>query len=176
MKLFHVSGKRTLQTFVHCRPIASDVMAPIKEATRDDSDEDGEMLEENEETFSVECVGFATHGPKWAASGGMDHTLKVWDLDNGALRCTCVHTTTVTHLIWHPTLPIVYTSTVGGVISLWDARAGLQLAEFTGHRAQITSFTLRSSVTTENGVMDVIVTACDDHTSRVYLVNSAGLL
>jgi WD40 repeat protein len=175
MRLYHLGGKRSLQIFVHCRPksAAESAMKPIKEAENSD---DEEMLRlEQEETFSVECVGFATNGMRWVASGGLDSTLKVWDLDNGSLRCTCVHSSVVTQLQWHSVHPIVFTSTVGGSVCVWDARAGLQLSEYTGHRAQITHFSIRP-VTTERGPMEAVVTASDDHTSRVFLVDYASLL
>lgn len=170
VKLFQLSGKRVLQTFVHCLPVANGAtLTTVQE------DDDMDQQEEEVETFSVECVGFAIHGPRWCASGGMDSTLKIWDLDVGSLRCTCTHTSTVTHLLWHQTLPVVVTSSISGNIAIWDARAGLQLAELTGHRAQVTHFSMRT-VPTATGDMESIVTASDDRTSRVFLVDIKGLL
>jgi hypothetical protein len=44
----------------------------------DDGNNDGNgMEEEAEATHSVECVGFSNGELRWAASGGMDNTLKV---------------------------------------------------------------------------------------------------
>ena len=37
------------------------------------------ILQEEEGTMSVECVGFSGGSFRWAASGGMDKTLKVSD-------------------------------------------------------------------------------------------------
>jgi len=171
VKLYQLSGKRVLQTFIHCVPAVNGA-TPLKAVTEDDEmDEDMEDVE----TFSVECVGFATHGPRWAASGGMDSNLKIWDLDVGSCRCTCTHSSTVTHLMWHPSMAAVVTSSVSGNIAIWDARAGLQLAELTGHRAQVTHFSMRT-VSTLAGDLEAIVTASDDKTSRVFLVDIKALL
>ncbi|CAI9115643.1 OLC1v1016607C1 [Oldenlandia corymbosa var. corymbosa] len=40
---------------------------------------------------SVECVGFASSSFPWAASGGMDEKLVVWDLQYQSARCTYKH-------------------------------------------------------------------------------------
>jgi hypothetical protein len=37
----------------------------------------------------VECVGFSAPEYRWVASGGMDKTLKIWDLTNGYCRSIC---------------------------------------------------------------------------------------
>jgi WD40 repeat protein len=174
MKLFQLSGKRLLQTFVHCVPQANaGAMQTIREG---EDDMDAETTDGQTETFSVECVGFATHGARWVASGGMDSTLKVWDLDFGTCRCTCLHTSTVTHLQWHASSPMITTSTVSGNICIWDARAGLQLAELTGHRGQVTYFASRSVQLPSGGNREVIATASDDKSCRVFLVDAKGLL
>eukprot|EP00605_Chrysophyceae_sp_TOSAG23-4_P000917 GSChrysophyteH1.ASY1.ANO1.1015.1 assembled CDS len=151
VKLFQISGKRLLQTFVHSRP---------------------------SESFSVECVGFSTHenSQKWIASGGMDSTLKIWDLTNGTLRGTCKHTSTVTDLKWHKSLPVIFASTLDGSICIWDARASLQMVELTGHSAQITNFSLQSAPHPTRGEIEVMVTAADDSTSRVFLLDVQDLM
>jgi len=51
----------------------------------------------------------------------------------------------------------------------------LQLAELTGHRAQVTHFSMRT-VSTLAGDLEAIVTASDDKTSRVFLVDIKALL
>ena len=75
-------------------------MDTIKESAGNDDDDEDMIEEELEETFSVECIGFSSHdiNQKWIASGGMDTTLKIWDMNNGNLRCSCKHTTTVRRL------------------------------------------------------------------------------
>ena len=89
--------------------------------TGQESDEDENNQEKLEKSFSVECVGFSTHenSQKWIASGGMDSTLKIWDLTNGTLRGTCKHTSTVTDLKWHKSLPVIFASTLDGSICIY---------------------------------------------------------
>jgi WD40 repeat protein len=211
--LFQLSGKRLLQTFIHSRPLSVNEggvpLNTIQESTSDnmnineenENSDDDDMPIENESTYSVECIGFSPNasgnGPRWIASGGMDMTLKVWDLDNGNLRCTCSHTSTVTELRWHDNLPVVCVSTLNGLITVWDTRAGLQLAELSGHNAQITSFSMSvlppmkysdsASTSTlvslptaagdnEQKEMLSIVTASDDNVSRVFLIDVMSLL
>jgi hypothetical protein len=68
VRLFHISGKRLLQTFVHCTPQKVDAgpAAGVGEegpggmaegGSEGEEDEEGE--EELEEVKAVECVGFA---------------------------------------------------------------------------------------------------------------------
>lgn len=78
VRLFHISGKRLLQTFVHCTPkkIESDAAVGeggpsgggpegAMEETGSDDDEDDEGEEELEEVKAVECVGFAAKDLKY---------------------------------------------------------------------------------------------------------------
>lgn len=193
--LYQISGKRLLQTFVHCTPIAGANLGTIEEGAGADggeSDEDPDIIDE--EVLSVECVGFAT-GVRWVASGGMDKNLKVWDMDIGTIRCTCAHVSGVVALRWHSSAPIVMTSTLGKTVSVWDARAGIMLAELTGHRQQITSFDSSVFFDTSNSrndasmssteigeheqasrEMECIVTVSDDRTARVFMIDAKSLL
>ena len=50
-----------------------------------------EFKEDEEGTMSVECVGFSKGTFRWAASGGMDKTLKV--LCCAVLYCTVLYCT-----------------------------------------------------------------------------------
>ena len=189
VKLYQLSGKRLLQTFIHSKPTSTEdgtpaVMTTISEASGNPSgngdDEDEEEDVQFEETLAVECVGFSSHDAnnKWAASGGMDNTIKIWDLSNGSLRCTCNHSSAVTDLKWHATMPVVFAATINGSITIWDARAGLQLADLCGHRAQITNFSISTIPASTEGENDkeVIITASDDYTSRVFLIDVSSML
>ena len=194
MKLYQLSGKRLLQTFVHSKPSSTQdgavAMATISEASGGsggggDDDEEEEENVQFEESSAVECVGFSSHDTnnKWAASGGMDNTIKVWELSSGSLRCTCNHSSAVTDLKWHANMPVVFASTLNGSITIWDVRAGLQLADLSGHRAQITNFsisTIPALGVDEGGSKEndkeVIISASDDCTSRVFLIDVRSML
>ncbi|WP_407803814.1 hypothetical protein, partial [Staphylococcus aureus] len=48
---------------------------------------------------SVECIGLAPSFP-WAATGGMDNKLIIWDLQHSLPRSICDHEDGVTCLTW----------------------------------------------------------------------------
>lgn len=106
MVLYHVTNKRVLHKFVHSAPaVLTDKLSAMptndmKKMVVDDrsakvdnedeeSEENQEPAEELESYLSVECVGFSFDDIKWLASGGMDKTLKIWDIASGACRCVC---------------------------------------------------------------------------------------
>lgn len=81
---------------------------------------------------SVECVGFSSKFA-FAASGGMDGRLIVWDLTSMVARSELSHPAGVTRLAWHPEECRVWTACADGMVRLWDARAGTLIRKFAGH-------------------------------------------
>ena len=144
-----------------------------------DYDSDGE--ERHDAVLGVECVGFANGEFRWVASGGMDKYMKVWDTMTGTARCTCLHGGSVVALVWHSSLPLVCTAALDNVVRIWDARNGALLQELTGHNELVTSIDM-VPITNENRVegcgdaTDMIVSVSDDHTSRIFYVNTATLI
>lgn len=205
VKLYKLSGKRLLHTFIHSSPTDSQgtnnfnmdntVFTAATEAAMNNHENDHPPQEDDyEAVFGVECVGFALDQFKFVASGGMDKTLKIWDIMNGSLRCTCTHGASVVSLKWHSRLPIVCSAALDSAVRVWDARSGAMLALITGHLDMVTSIemnplpssaTLHSSSVDSKSVFlenapgnatDAIVTASDDGTSKVFLINMVGLL
>jgi len=180
-----------LQAFLHSTQVAadttSDTLPDIKERDEargdDDDDEeeddDGEMVMDSEGSLSVECVGFS-HDARWIASGGLDKTLKIWDVMNGACRCTCLHPASVVSLAWHSSLPAIATAALDNMVRLWDARTGTLVLQLTGHTDLVTSLSLAplwpASPSMASAASDVIVSVSDDHTVRIYHVNTRSLL
>merc|ERR1712171_19567 len=82
--------------------------------------------EEMEYPMSVEAVGFCPVQPNWCTTGGVDGIMKIWDLTNGQCRQVCSPegdgADSITRLRWHPTLPLVFTTTISGKNLMWDAR------------------------------------------------------
>lgn len=167
--------------------------------------EEDEEEDEEEEVLGVECVGLSPSSSggggdsnmRWAASGGMDKSLKIWDLTSGSCRCVCPHEGSVVALRWHPTAMLVCTAALDNAVRIWDARSGLALAVLTGHRDLVTNIFFASAlgglssggatsstvaVTSDivndriEAFMDCIVSVSDDSTSRVFFVDSASLL
>mmetsp|Transcript_25828 Transcript_25828/g.24661 ORF Transcript_25828/g.24661 Transcript_25828/m.24661 type:complete len:508 (-) Transcript_25828:243-1766(-) len=149
--LLSVSRKKVLQTFVHSRPkvVQEEGGGPTPStvpALEKDDDEDsfggfdqGDEDEDAEGTLSVECVGFSNGDFRWGASGGLDKTLKVWDIVTGTCRAICPHGDSVVALKWHSSLPIVSTAALDHIVRVWDARSGILLLQLTGHRDLVTN-------------------------------------
>ena len=83
VKLYQLSGKKLLQTFIHSRRDSSS-SSSSNSSTRDNDgvpvgetpiieDDDGEPVFVMDEgsMLGVECVGFPSEEFKWVASGGM---------------------------------------------------------------------------------------------------------
>ena len=163
MKLYQLSGKRLLHTFVHSLPTA-------------------DSATEDEVAPAVECVGFSTDAFKWVASGGMDKTLKIWDLNNASCRVVCNHGGSVVSLAWHASLPVVCTASLDQVVRIWDARTGNSLKELTGHSDIITNLSLKTvssgllPIEYNDKEMDIITTVSDDHTAKIFVVEISKLL
>lgn len=179
VKLFQLSGKRLLQTFIHSARLDEDAtaaaaaaasadrtsMRTVREASNEEGEEeDGDMDDEGgadydsdggeerlDAVLGVECVGFANGEWKFVASGGMDKTLKVWDTMTGVARCTCVHGGSVVALVWHSSLPLIATAALDNVVRIWDARNGALLQELTGHNDLVTSIDM-VPITSENRI------------------------
>lgn len=178
-RLMHAVNKRVLATMVHSEPKAvaeggggggGGGATPMEE----DGGGEGEVggKEEVEGNFSVETVGFSGR-MNWCATGGMDGTMKIWDLGNFSCRHVCVHEggPGVVKLRWHATLPLIYTAATDGVVRVWDARSGVLLLALTGHEDMILDFALYCG---EDGV-DVVLTGSDDGKAKVFYVNAQEL-
>jgi ribosome assembly protein SQT1 len=176
--LLQISGKRVLRAF----DFSTDGKNTASTATSG-GDEGGE---DEEADTTIECVGFcqAVDFP-WAAAGGADKKLRVWDINTGAIRCVCLHQGSVVSMKWLEASPVVCTAALDCIVRLWDARSGLCLKELTGHTDLVTSLDMRSlmftsgvnaSGETEQTQVDVIVSVSDDKTARVFHVSAKDLM
>lgn len=141
---------------------------------------DGEEEEDELELpLSVEAVGFSPANVNWCATGGVDGVLKIWDLANEAsCRQTCrfpVDSATggITRLQWHPTLPLIFTSSTLGNIYLWDARNGRLIHTWTGHTDVINDLSVQFF---DEGRNAMILSASDDKSMRVFEADIFALL
>ena len=169
MKLYQLSGKRLLQTFIH-----------HNDGTRT---ENKTAVEETESKLSVECIGFSSKDLHWVASGGLDNTMKVWDMNTGACRCACVHGGSVVSLKWHAAAPLVITAALDTFIRVWDSRTGTLVLQLTGHRDLVTCIEmvpfLQSVFTGSEGRVnptDLVISMSDDHSAKIFHINSNLLM
>ena len=132
------------------------------------------------ESRSIEAVGFAPHSlnVKWFATAGVDGVLKIWDTTSNQCRQTCFLATAggaaagVTRLLWHTSLPLIYSAASDGVIRLWDAKSGRCLTTLTGHSDTINDL----SIIFGDGTIqrpDLIIAGSDDNSVRIFEVNVA---
>lgn len=155
----HVGTKKVVASLRHFEP-------PLNQ------DEDMEL------PMSVEAVGFASAvvNPNWVATGGVDGVLKIWDLtnDGGQCRQVCRHASDdtsaggITRLVWHPTMPLIFTSSSDGTVCVWDARNGSCIKTLTGHTDMINDLAVSFIDPEKEGGTAVIVSGSDDKTVRVY--------
>lgn len=167
----HIGTKKIVASLRHYE------VPPTPPSASDDDEEEVEM----EYPMSVEAVGFFPAQANWCATAGVDGKLKIWDLANdGQCRQVCVPpqqgqeegSDGITRLRWHPTLPLVFTTTISGKIRLWDARNGMLLTTLTGHTDVINDADIQFF---ENGTA-VFVSAGDDKMIRVFEVDPNALL
>ncbi|KAK7253113.1 hypothetical protein RIF29_37552 [Crotalaria pallida] len=110
--------------------------------------------------YSIECVGFSPSDASFAAIGGMDKSLIIWDIRHSLSQATCDHKAGVTCLAWVGSR-CVATGCEDGTVKLWDIRSGESVETFRGHSGGIQSLSVSA-----NG--DYIVSASLDHTARVF--------
>ena len=176
-------------------------IAKLEHSINSNSNSNSNSMTEGEEgSNSIEAIAFAPKklNMKFLATGGVDGTMKIWDLSRGKpiLRVTCVlgsgevegegeggeEVTNsgligVTDIVWHESLPIVFVGGSDGVVRAYDARsqANKPLAKFEGHEI---GEMLNSMVVVcgENGGEDFVITGSDDHKIKVFKVASTKLI
>ncbi|KAM5573411.1 hypothetical protein ABKV19_013114 [Rosa sericea] len=109
---------------------------------------------------SVECIGLAPSSP-WAATGGMDKKLIIWDLQHSLPRCTCEHEDGVTCLTWLGTSRYLATGCMDGNVRLWDSLSGDCVRTLNGHNEPIQSLSVSSN-------QEFLVSVSTDGTARVF--------
>lgn len=178
----HLKGKKLVANLKHFDGHS----APSAGMDVDGTEEDQTMLP------SVEAVGFASKisNLNWAATGGSDGKIKIWDLthDGGQCRQVCKLDESnsssqggsggVTRLLWHPTLPLVFASYSDGFVRIWDARDGKLLHTLTGgsNDNQINDISIQFVNVEQEGGAALVVTGNDDGSVKVYRVEVSSVL
>jgi WD40 repeat protein len=178
----HISGKKLVATLPHFEENISNATvaggggAP---QTNNDMQDDGD--DEEGEARSVEAVGFCPPDipgtAHWCATGGVDGTLKIWNLNVGGgasgaqLRQRCLRDDVkagITRLQWHNSLPLVIASYTDGVICIWDVRVGKAVGMLTGHEDMINDMDV---CFVEGSNVAVVVTGSDDKSVKMFEFN-----
>lgn len=201
----HIANKKQVASLVHFDAALHNAnTTAAAAAAAANNNQVGEEETEAVVPSGVEAVGFSKSNPNWCATGGMDGVLKIWDLANqGQCRHSCRinHQSAeqqqqqqqppvpvvqslkptgdgITQLQWHPTLPLVITSTCRGQVHFWDARNGQLLQSLTGHSDVINDMDVSfvPSASGGGGGHAVVVTASDDKSVRVFDLDIDALL
>ena len=180
--IVHISGKKLIAKLVHFEESAIVGSGGGRDNTMNDEDDnESGMMDAEGETRSVEAVGFCPADvvgtANWVSTGGVDGTLKIWNVVVGAqLRHKCIRPRDVggiaggiaagiTRLRWHDTLPLIFCSYTDGVVCVWDARVGKLVTTLTGHEDMINDMDVSF---VEGETTAVIVTGSDDKTVKVF--------
>ncbi|ROT84898.1 angio-associated migratory cell protein isoform X1 [Penaeus vannamei] len=112
---------------------------------------------------TVEAVGFCPTIPNIAVTATLSGFVTIWDVSTQVSRHVIAQGAGSSHLMWHPSEPIVFTAGLDGVVRSYDVRSGEQLAKYTGHHKGILAFDI-----SKNG--SALVTSSDDATARVFKI------
>ena len=106
----------------------------------------------------VRCVAFDPQNPNILASGSVDNTIKIWDIESGACQSTLAgHNAPVTQVEFIDADTVV-SSSHDGTTRAWDVATGTQKAEFEGDKFSFT----KSSGGDEQTVGAYVVTKKDN--------------
>lgn len=81
---------------------------------------------------SIECVKFSPI-MNWLASGSMDFSIIIWDLNNYSVRHILRHLDGITELLWLNNSCKLLSGSVDNTICLWDTRSGEKIKDIEGH-------------------------------------------
>ena len=118
----------------------------------------------------VKCLASPGKHSEWVASGGLDHKIKLWDLDGAGERL---------HIdvgeAENSAKGSIYALSVRGsimasggpesIVRLWDPRSGKRITKFVGHTDNI-----RDVLVNEDG--DTVMTASSDQTVKVWSITA----
>lgn len=119
----------------------------------------GELRKLDGHGEEVKAVAFSLDG-RFAVSGSIDNTVRVWDLVSGKeLKRLTGHTKQVWAVAFLPTGRQVLSASWDATVRLWDIQSGAEVKRFT-HRLDVNGLALNRSGTS-------MLTGSDDH--NVYL-------
>jgi WD40 repeat protein len=91
---------------------------------------------------SVESLLFSPVFPnlpslKLVCSGSVDGKIKIFDLNTATQRLTLSHDDAVTSIVFHPSEPLIFSSSVDRTVRVWDVRSGEEVQKFRGHQDNV---------------------------------------
>jgi len=114
---------------------------------------------------AVEHAAFFSGQQAWAATGSLDGTVKIWDIQHfqNPRAVLSGHSEGVTKVIWHKTEPFVYSASCDDTVKVWDTRTSECVRTLSGHHDMVLDLSVSNDGKT-------VVTVSDDGTSKVYVL------
>ncbi len=123
----------------------------------------GELKKLEGHAEEVKSVAFSLDG-RWAVSGSVDQTARIWDLTTGKEdKILRGHSKQIWAVAFHPNSRHVFTASWDASARLWDIKTGNEIKRFS-HRLDLNGL----AVSRDGGTL---LTGSDDH--NIYLWNTA---
>lgn len=116
----------------------------------------------------VKCLASPTEHSDWVASGGLDHRIRLWDLNGGGEKLQIdvgEDDSNVKGSVYALSVrgSVMASGGPESTVKLWDPRSGKRITKFVGHTDNI-----RSILISQDG--DTVLTASSDQTVKVWSV------
>ena len=118
----------------------------------------------------VKCLASPGVHSDWVASGGLDHKIKIWDL-NGAREKLHIdigeHESSAKGSVYALSVrgPIMASGGPESIVRLWDPKSGKRITNFVGHTDNVRDILI-------NGDGDRVMTASSDQTVKVWSITA----
>lgn len=118
----------------------------------------------------VKCLASPGVHSDWVASGGLDHKIKIWDLNGGGEKLHIdigKHESSAKGSVYALSVrgPIMASGGPESIVRLWDPKSGKRITNLVGHTDNV-----RDILINEDG--DMVMTASSDQTIKVWSITA----
>lgn len=118
----------------------------------------------------VKCLASPGTNADWVASGGLDHKIKVWDLNGGGEKLQIdigKHESNAKGSVYalSVTGSIMASGGPESIVRLWDPKSGKRITNFVGHTDNV-----RDILINQDG--DTVMTASSDQTIKIWSITA----
>lgn len=118
----------------------------------------------------VKCLASPGTNADWVASGGLDHKIKVWDLNGGGEKLQIdigKHENNVKGSVYalSVTASIMASGGPESIVRLWDPKSGKRITNFVGHTDNV-----RDILINRDG--NTVMTASSDQTIKIWSITA----